>query len=399
MPIATSKRLYLRGLPPNATKEQLGKLLSSYGLITEVKLLPYCAFVQFESAEDATRALEAYNKTDLLGKRVVIEYAHPMRRDMPSISSANTPPRSTTRPSRSTRHPVVVLNLPRDIGWKELKDFGRSSGALVSFCDLDRVHTDRGFIEFFSREDAKRAVEVLNGQRLSGQRVRVVDHQEWMAYYGAYGRGTDRGRSRSPRRHHQKRHTRAICAEGAMGASPEGSFSVGYSEPDADTHIHDAFMDGRIWYPRRWRSQEEEYASYEHYARATTFTRDYDYEHHQEGRRSQERLDFQVEQEASYLWHRCTRFAATAAEDTPKMFQQHHFDYYHHQGSQDAAHSDGHGLGEQHRKQWLANNSEYHWPGCGPEAGNGSTIPDAEYPSRLDEAHLIQQRLTLHSYQ
>jgi hypothetical protein len=85
-------------------------------------------------------------------------------------------------------------------------------------------------------------------------------------------------------------------------------------------------------------------------------------------------------------------YASTLA--APQKFYQHRFNY--HQGIQDSDPSDGHGFGEQRKEQWPANNSDYHWPGHGSEAGYDSIIADAEYPSRLDEAQHIQQRLTLH---
>jgi hypothetical protein len=132
-----------------------------------------------------------------------------------------------------------------------------------------------------------------------------------------YEHRTNHGRSRSPRRPNQNRNTRAICAaEGTTNTSPENNSSVGYSKIYPDTHIYDESIWEPTWYPRRRRSQENEYDSYKHYLRATAFARDYGFEYNQEDCRSQERLDFQVEREALYSCRRRTWFAAAAAVDS-----------------------------------------------------------------------------------
>ncbi|KAF9482494.1 hypothetical protein BDN70DRAFT_430582 [Pholiota conissans] len=163
MPSRTSKRLYFRGISKDITEDHLFKYLSRYGQISEVKMLSNYAFVQFESEKEALLVLETYKDQPLLGCRVVVEFAHPLRKDVTSFSSNSS---TQSRPAHRVvyaRHPVVVLGLPKDIRWQELKDFGRSSGMLVAFCDLDKIQEGRGFIEFFSREDARLAVTTLNG--------------------------------------------------------------------------------------------------------------------------------------------------------------------------------------------------------------------------------------------
>ncbi|KAF9534818.1 hypothetical protein CPB83DRAFT_888779 [Crepidotus variabilis] len=178
-----TRRLYLRGLHSDVSTEDLHKFLSCYGVITEIKLLPHCAFVQFESETAASVVLDTYQSQPLLGNRVTIEYSRPLRKKWPSIQSSNS---SENRlwsskghgPSARYRHPVVVKGIPPGICWQELKDFGRLSGSLVAFCDIDKAVKERGFIEYFSREDAKRAERVLNGKKLGGHSVRVFGYEE-----------------------------------------------------------------------------------------------------------------------------------------------------------------------------------------------------------------------------
>ena len=65
----------------------------------------------------------------------------------------------------------------------------------MAYCDLDKTEEGRGcprlflgyitnqlknslrFIEFFTQEDAQHAVKILNGKRLGGRKIRVVDHE------------------------------------------------------------------------------------------------------------------------------------------------------------------------------------------------------------------------------
>ncbi|KAF8913809.1 hypothetical protein CPB84DRAFT_10910 [Gymnopilus junonius] len=162
----TSKRLYIKGLAGEITEEDLLKYLSCYGKISEVKLLRSYSFVQFESEKDAEAVMQTFSHQPLLGKNVVVEFAHPLRKDMPSLSSSDsslyyTPPvnafayahnsrsqSSSPRSASKVRHPVLVLGIPNGIRWQELKDFGRLSGRLVAYCDLDKTHRGRGFVMF-----------------------------------------------------------------------------------------------------------------------------------------------------------------------------------------------------------------------------------------------------------
>ncbi|CAK5275689.1 unnamed protein product, partial [Mycena citricolor] len=71
--------------------------------------------------------------------------------------------------------------IPRHIHWQELKDFGRSAGGIVAFCDLIQLTESntrpggnrRGFIEYLLREDAEEAIRTLNGRDLGGSPVVV----------------------------------------------------------------------------------------------------------------------------------------------------------------------------------------------------------------------------------
>ncbi|KAG2013760.1 RNP domain-containing protein [Coprinopsis cinerea AmutBmut pab1-1] len=183
MPYLPAKRLYLRGLDRDVTPEELLKYLSTYGKINEVKFVHNYAFVEFDSESDARLVYNIFRSSPLLGKEVVIQFARPLRKDIAALQNdlGWKAPTLVRRPSprgTASRHPVVVMGIPEEVRWQELKDFGRSTGCLVAYCDLDPSSESNGFIEYFSKEDAEYAIRTLDGATLGGRRVRVVPYSE-----------------------------------------------------------------------------------------------------------------------------------------------------------------------------------------------------------------------------
>ncbi|KAJ7591165.1 hypothetical protein C8J56DRAFT_554798 [Mycena floridula] len=167
-------RLYLRDLPEFVGEEDLKKVLCHYGRVLEVKRFPNYSFVQFDSKKDAHDVLVTFQRERFLGKRITVEIAHPLRKDMVlEVSSRRrvSPSREPLKTRYPARYPVVVKNIPRHICWQELKDFGKKSGCQPVYCDLNRNKKGQGFIEFSSYESARRAVERLDGTELGGRAV------------------------------------------------------------------------------------------------------------------------------------------------------------------------------------------------------------------------------------
>lgn len=195
-----AKRLYLKGLSSQVTTEELSKFLSRYGRLSEVKFVHNYAFVEFSSESDAQFVHDFFRTEPLLGHRVVIQYARPLRKDLAAVARSrdmveNRSPVRERHVSRDglSRHPVVVTGLSPEVRWQELKDFGRSTGCLVAFCDLDRSHADTGFLEYFTKEDAEDAVNSLDGKLLGGKVVRVLSYHDF-----TIERKQKRSRARSP---------------------------------------------------------------------------------------------------------------------------------------------------------------------------------------------------------
>lgn len=104
---------------------------------------------------------------------------------------------------------------------------------LVAYCDLDKTGKGRGFIEFFTREDAKFAVRALDGRRLAGKKVRVMDHESMRRSERSLRQGRNRSRESSPRR--PLRYDR-ICEDYHSSHLPE------YSSAPPSSRSHDGFF-------------------------------------------------------------------------------------------------------------------------------------------------------------
>ncbi|KAJ6538587.1 hypothetical protein B0H10DRAFT_45402 [Mycena sp. CBHHK59/15] len=185
------KRLYLKNLPASTNRDEVFKYLERFGRLTELKIIENYGFAQFASEQDAKYVLDAFRDRLFLGHRTTVEFARPLRKDMESAetrSSRSSDSRNRHSPDHSRsgvqptyypththqcRYPVLVDNIPRHVCWQELKDFGRSSGGLVAYCNLDRNRIGRGFIEYLSQEDAEEAIRTLDGEQLGGIPVRV----------------------------------------------------------------------------------------------------------------------------------------------------------------------------------------------------------------------------------
>ncbi|TBU33246.1 hypothetical protein BD311DRAFT_803388 [Dichomitus squalens] len=169
-----SARIYLGGVPDSLSGEEIYKHLSVYGRITEIKLRPGFGFVQFEHRREVVRA---FSNQPFLGFAINVQLARPERyARSPELEyePPSAPPayHQQDRPKKM-RYAVVVNGLDPRTCWQELKDFGRSVGGEVAFCDVDKDHRTRGWLNYTQEEDANRAVRELDGTRLLGNVVRL----------------------------------------------------------------------------------------------------------------------------------------------------------------------------------------------------------------------------------
>lgn len=286
----SSKRLYLRDLPETASEDEIEAFLAPYGKITEVKIVSghTYGFVEFESPDDARTVLETFKEKDFLHKRITIEYAHPLRKDVAALADASNLI-AAERASRSImRFPVVVTGIPRHVCWQELKDFGRLSGQHVAYCDIERKNRSKGYIEFSSPEEAERAAEKLNGKILGGARVKVFTKKP---SYLREVRGVSHSRGSSPVR----RHPTALGTDDRRGVVPSPDANrplpMLYPSPlrsypscssyNADLGPYSPRIQDRYLVPEYSRENPCDYAyRYEREERCRDYGYDYDYDYY-----------------------------------------------------------------------------------------------------------------------
>ncbi len=77
--LARSHKLYIGGLSPSVAKENLSHELSKFGKVANVWIArnpPGFAFVEFDKATDADKALRALDGVTLCDSRLKVEFAH-----------------------------------------------------------------------------------------------------------------------------------------------------------------------------------------------------------------------------------------------------------------------------------------------------------------------------------
>ena len=81
----TKEKLYVGSLPYKTTEEELFQIFSQFGPIVSVKIVTDrvtgqskgFGFVEMENSDDAKKAIESVNNTELRGRTLVVSIARP----------------------------------------------------------------------------------------------------------------------------------------------------------------------------------------------------------------------------------------------------------------------------------------------------------------------------------
>ncbi|XP_078171366.1 polyadenylate-binding protein 2-like isoform X2 [Carex rostrata] len=162
-----STSLYVGDLEESVTDSQLFEVFCEVGQVVSVRVcrdvssrksLGY-AYVNFNEASDAAKALEALNFTPINGKPIRVMHSN---RDPSSrqINEAN----------------LFVKNLDKSVTnlllYKTFSPYGHILSCKVA-TDLTAQSKGYGFVQFDSVESAKNAIKSLNGTALDGKRIFV----------------------------------------------------------------------------------------------------------------------------------------------------------------------------------------------------------------------------------
>ncbi|KAE8892864.1 hypothetical protein PF005_g9701 [Phytophthora fragariae] len=234
-------RVYVGGLPRDATSREIQDGFNRYGHVSNIWVArnpPGFAFVDFEDPRDADDAIRSMDGRDFLGGRIRVELARGgSRRDGGGGGGGRRGDddrggyggRGGDRfergrnPPQRTDFRVRVTDLPRDVDWRNVKDFLRTGGE-VTYCNIEADGS--AVAEFQTKDDMEDAVKKLDDTEFRGSYVRVAPEgdssRRSRSRSPARGRSpTRRSRSRSPAaRKDSPRRSRSRSASPAAARSP-----------------------------------------------------------------------------------------------------------------------------------------------------------------------------------
>jgi ELAV like protein 2/3/4 len=145
--------LMVNYLPPTMNEEELKSMFSTVGEIDSFKLVKgkNYGFLQYKNHETAKEAITKYNGMQLLGKTLKVDFARA----------------SESKDENSTN--LYVAGLPRNLQHDDLiklfEAFGDISLSKVFTQTADGTEREKpiAFVQFSKHDDAKRALDTLNG--------------------------------------------------------------------------------------------------------------------------------------------------------------------------------------------------------------------------------------------
>ncbi|KAL6710055.1 RNA recognition motif-containing protein [Coniothyrium glycines] len=196
---AARRQLFVRGLAPTVTTEDLTEYFSeSYPIKTALVVLDKesreskgYGFVTFADVEDAQRAREELNGTELKGKKIKIETAEARQREgeerRPKASDRAKAERNQQIKEAQTPK-LIVRNLPWAVKTPEdLQKLFRSYGK-VNFVNLPKKPNGElrgfGFVSLRGKKNAEKAIRELNGKEIDERPIAVdwaVDRDTWQS--------------------------------------------------------------------------------------------------------------------------------------------------------------------------------------------------------------------------
>ncbi|KAF2249360.1 hypothetical protein BU26DRAFT_519469 [Trematosphaeria pertusa] len=196
------KQLFVRSLASTVTTDDLTEFFSEnfpikHALVVldkETKQSKGYGFITFADAEDAQRAKEELDGSELKGKRIKIEVAEPRHRNVDTDVPGAIAPSAATRAKLDREQQIkdsqtpklIIRNLPWSIKTPgDLEKLFLSYGK-VHFAKLPKKPSGElrgfGFVALRGRKNAEKAMEGLNGKKIDGRPIAVdwaVDKDTW----------------------------------------------------------------------------------------------------------------------------------------------------------------------------------------------------------------------------
>lgn len=163
-PPPPSRSLWVGNLDASITANELLALFSPYGPIESLRVLPdkECAFINFQSLDDAIRA-----KDDMQGGRMgSLNIRIGFGKADPTFASTGAD-MQTTHPTRALWIGNISASTSSAILQSIFSNFGTVESARVL------VHKNCGFVNFNNVDEAQKARNAMNGKEISGSVVRI----------------------------------------------------------------------------------------------------------------------------------------------------------------------------------------------------------------------------------
>ena len=160
--------IFVKNIDKQVDNRELHELFREYGMVLSSKVARDVAgvskgygFVQFETDEEAKKAIDGVNGKDIRGRPVFVgPFVRRQERSSPGAAFTN----------------VYVKNIPEEMGDEELKKLFEEHGpttSVVIMKDGDGKSRGFGFVNFEDAESAAAAVEKLNGSMQGDKEITV----------------------------------------------------------------------------------------------------------------------------------------------------------------------------------------------------------------------------------
>ncbi|XP_053544863.1 RNA-binding protein 4B-like [Bombina bombina] len=142
-------KIFVGGVSPSASPEELKKLFERYGQVNECDILKNYAFVHMEREQDAHLAIGELHKQEFYGSHLTVEYATSKIRNATKIYVGNVSSRATT---------------------SQIKELFEKFGKVVE-CDIVKNYA---FVHMAKEREAMDAILRLNDTPLEDQKIFVT---------------------------------------------------------------------------------------------------------------------------------------------------------------------------------------------------------------------------------
>lgn len=162
--------VFVGNVPPGTTEDELTRLATPHARVQFVKILHQkgCAFLHFDSIEDATKVKNAFQGAVVRGQPVRVGFG---RADPNAMAGGGVGPAPVTSNGEPPSSNLWVGGVPDTCTPEMLQQAFAKFGAITRVKIL--THKNCAFVNFEKLESAQRARNEMNNSMLGGQQIRV----------------------------------------------------------------------------------------------------------------------------------------------------------------------------------------------------------------------------------